>query len=249
MLLFYYRVKKMFCFVCSTWFDFASWSSTARRGRLRRLCRCRSLPTSNTRHTSTSTTNVLSARSSRPDWRISSKIWDNFINVLLKLIGSSRKNIICRYLARRLKSIAMFLATSTKISCICFRSKLEKVTKESDPEHLEPFKTKMTTFILEATGSLSDLEDLVWFLESVQKILSFGVKSRSNYFFVILFGALSSAYTDWNRKANKRLIQHDKLLFMSDNNLFCLRLRTAQRSSKRRWSSLTSLRRAWRWKR
>jgi hypothetical protein len=42
-----------------------------------------------------------------------------------------------------------------------YRVALEKVTKESDPEHLEPFKTKMTSFVQEATGSLSDLEDLV----------------------------------------------------------------------------------------
>ncbi len=35
------------------------------------------------------------------------------------------------------------------------------MTNESAPEHLEPFKTKMTAFTQEADGSLKDLEDLV----------------------------------------------------------------------------------------
>ena len=44
------------------------------------------------------------------------------------------------------------------------RSILDKVCRESDPEHLEPFKSKMTSFTEEATGSVSDLLELVFTL-------------------------------------------------------------------------------------
>jgi hypothetical protein len=46
-------------------------------------------------------------------------------------------------------------------SAFSLRDKMDKVSKESSPEHLEPFKSKMTTFVEEASGRAAELEELV----------------------------------------------------------------------------------------